>query len=195
LHEKQSRLNLGDVHKQHSHAISDVLLKRARYRMLKKPPIMVGLDADSLELSLGHVVRLLGGDLPAVVFSDEPTAKMHDSLLMVLFRLESLIKLPDAQEPACVTYFFPWVLLKEAVLHMHVDSGEGRIIFDRKSLTNAANSIVGIVDEIKHTKTDRMIATLVRTTETASLCLCLTRAVITPLIFAEAVIEIAGFPA
>jgi hypothetical protein len=71
--------------------------------------MVVGLGPDSPELSLG----LLGDDLPAVVFSDDQITKMHDSLPMVLFRFEILVKLFEARELVWVTYFFPWVPLNE----------------------------------------------------------------------------------
>jgi hypothetical protein len=60
--------------KRHYHALSDLLhiLKRARYRMLKEPSIVVDLETSSPELSLSRLVRLLGNDLPTVVFSDDP---------------------------------------------------------------------------------------------------------------------------
>jgi hypothetical protein len=59
LHEDQFALNIKSFEnnptvmpeKQHYHPISDILhaLKRARYRMLKNPPMAVGLDIDSPE--------------------------------------------------------------------------------------------------------------------------------------------------
>jgi hypothetical protein len=42
---------------------------------------------------------------------------MHDSLPMVLFRFETLRKLYEAREFAGLAYFFPWVVLNEAMLH------------------------------------------------------------------------------
>jgi hypothetical protein len=82
------------------HVISDILhiLKRVRYQMLKQPPMVVGLREDSPELSLGFLIHLIRDDLPAVVFSDQPMTKMHDSLPMVLFRFEILVKLYEAGE-------------------------------------------------------------------------------------------------
>jgi hypothetical protein len=70
--------------KRHYRALSDLL------HILKRAP----------ELSLCRLVRLLGDDLPAVVFSDDPVIKMHDSLLMVPFRFEILVKLYNAGEMA-----------------------------------------------------------------------------------------------
>jgi hypothetical protein len=60
-----------------------------------------------------------------VTVSDDPITKMHDSLPMVLFRLEILVKFYEAREPAWVVYFFPWVLLNEGLTHKQVD------IYDR----------------------------------------------------------------
>jgi hypothetical protein len=42
--------------------------------------MVVGLDPDSPELSVGNLVGLLGNDLPAVVVSDGPIPRVHDSL-------------------------------------------------------------------------------------------------------------------
>jgi hypothetical protein len=88
--------------KQHYRAILDLLylLKCARYRALKNRPMVVGLDPDPPELSLGNLIGLLGDDLPAVVFRDDPITKMHDSLPMVLFRLGILVKLYEVRELA-----------------------------------------------------------------------------------------------
>jgi hypothetical protein len=113
--------------KRHYHALSDLLyiLKHVRYCMLKEPPMVIGLETSSLELSLSRLVRLLGDDLPAVVFSDYPVTKMHDSLPMVLFRFEILMKLYEAREMAWVAYFFPWVLTNEGMSHTQVDTYDG----------------------------------------------------------------------
>jgi hypothetical protein len=48
---------------------------------------------------------VIGGDLPAVVFSDEQVTKMHDSLPMALFCFEILLKLYESREVAWVMYF------------------------------------------------------------------------------------------
>jgi hypothetical protein len=62
--------------------------------------MIVGLDPDSPEFSFGNLIGLLGDDLPAIVFSDDPTTKMHDSLPMVLLHFEILVKLHAARELA-----------------------------------------------------------------------------------------------
>jgi hypothetical protein len=59
--------------------------------------MVVGLDPDSSELSHSNLVGLLGYNLPAIVFSDDPITKMHDSLPVVLFRFEIQVKLYHAR--------------------------------------------------------------------------------------------------
>jgi hypothetical protein len=59
-------------------------------------------------------------DLPAVVFSDEQTTKMHDSLPMALFCFQILLKLYEAREFAWLAYFFPWILINEGMPHKNV---------------------------------------------------------------------------
>jgi hypothetical protein len=102
---------------QHFRAISDILhfLKRARYRLLKKITMTLGLKTDTAELNLEKLIEVIGSDLPAVVFSDEPVTKMHDSLAMSLFRFQILLKLYEAGEFAWLAYFFPWVLINEGI--------------------------------------------------------------------------------
>jgi hypothetical protein len=94
---------------QHFHAISDILhlLKRAQYRLLKKITMTLGFKTDTPELNPEKLIEVIGSDLPAVMFSDEPVTKMHDSLPMALFRLQILLKLCEAREFAWLTYFFP----------------------------------------------------------------------------------------
>jgi hypothetical protein len=62
--------------------------------------MVVGLDPDSPGLSLGNLVGLLRDNLPAAVFSDGPITKMHDSLPMVLFHFEILMRLYVTRELA-----------------------------------------------------------------------------------------------
>jgi hypothetical protein len=73
-------------------------------------------------LSLSRLVRLLGNDLTAVIFSDDPVTKMHDSLPMVLFRFEIPVKLYQAREMDWFAHFFPWVLINEGMSHKQVDT-------------------------------------------------------------------------
>jgi hypothetical protein len=97
------------------------LLKRG-LSSAEEPPMIVGLNSDSPELVLGNLVGSLGDDLPAVVFSNDPITKTHNSLPMVLFRFEILVKPYDARDRSWVAYFFPWVLLNEGMSHKQVDT-------------------------------------------------------------------------
>jgi hypothetical protein len=92
--------------------------------MLKMPPMVVGLGRASPELNLGNRVRLLGDDLPAVVFSDEPIIKTHDSVPTGLFRFAVLVKLHEARELSWVAYFYPWILLNEGMSHKGVETSD-----------------------------------------------------------------------
>jgi hypothetical protein len=62
---------------QHFRAISDILhlLTRARYRVLKKITMILGIKTDTTELNLEKVIEMIRSGLPAVVFSDEPVTK------------------------------------------------------------------------------------------------------------------------
>jgi hypothetical protein len=76
-----------------------------------------------IELYLQHLIDLLRDDLSPIVFSDDPITKMYDSLPMVLFRFEILLKLYEARELDWVTYFFPWVLANGVLSHLRVKTG------------------------------------------------------------------------
>jgi hypothetical protein len=84
--------------------------------------MVVGLDPDSPELSFGNLFGLLGDDLPAIVFNDDPITKMHDSLPMLLFRFKVLVKLYEVRELIWVTCFFLWVLLSEGTSRKQIDA-------------------------------------------------------------------------
>jgi hypothetical protein len=84
--------------------------------------MVLGLDPDSPELSSGNLIDLRGDELPAVVFSDDPITKMHNSLPRVLFRFEILVKPSEARELDWVAYFFPWLLLNDRTSHEQVDT-------------------------------------------------------------------------
>jgi hypothetical protein len=80
IHEAQGKLNMvvfrrnHDVSMaQHIGGLSDILhlLKRARYGMLKTIIMVVGLKTDTAQLNLERFIEVVGGDLPAIVFSDE----------------------------------------------------------------------------------------------------------------------------
>jgi hypothetical protein len=74
-------------------------------------------------LNLETLVLLLADELPAVIFSDDPIGKMPESLPMVLFRFENILKIYGARELGWVAYFHPSVLIKEAMSHPHKDTG------------------------------------------------------------------------
>jgi hypothetical protein len=94
---------------QHFRAILDIfhLFRRARYRLLKKITMTLGLKTDTAQLNLEKLIEMIGSDLPAVVLSGELVTKMYDSLLMALFRFQILLKLYEAQEFAWLAYFSP----------------------------------------------------------------------------------------
>jgi hypothetical protein len=149
--------------------------------------MVIGLDGNLIELDLQRLIDLLRNDPSPIVFCDGPITKMYDSLLMVLFRFEILMKLYEARELDWVAYFFPWVLVSEAVsvrvewfsiaycylmkcTVTYQDRSVGpeikpfgtkggdpttrRILFDRKLLMHAINTITAIVYEISNAKTD-----------------------------------------
>jgi hypothetical protein len=91
--------------------------------MLKKIRMAVGLDGNSIELHLQRLIDLLRDDLSPIGFSDDPITKMCDSLSVVLFRFEILLKLYQTRELDWVAYFFPWVLIKELISHPRVNTG------------------------------------------------------------------------
>jgi hypothetical protein len=107
---------------QHFRAITDILhlLKCARYRLLKKITRTLGLKTDTAELNLDNLIKLIGGDLPAVMINDEPVTKMHNALPMSVFRFQILLKLYEAREFAWLTYFFPWILRNEGMSHKNL---------------------------------------------------------------------------
>jgi hypothetical protein len=86
FHEEQAARNLAFFRKnpteiplkRHYRAFFDVphLLKRTRYRLLKKIRMVVGLDGNSIELDLERLINLLRDDLSPIVFSDHPITKM-----------------------------------------------------------------------------------------------------------------------
>jgi hypothetical protein len=131
VHEAEARWNLElfkkneleSPSKQHDCAISDLLyLLRRALSSTEEFPVVVRLDPDSPELSRANLVGLFDKSLPAVVFSDDPITKMHDSLPTVVFRFEILVKLYEARELAWVAYIFPWMLLNEGMSHKQVDA-------------------------------------------------------------------------
>jgi hypothetical protein len=123
--------------KQFFHPNSDILhaLKGARYRLRTNQPMVVGITTDSTELHLKRLVLFLPDNLSAVVFSNDPITKMHDSLPMVLFRFEIRLTISEARECAWVAYFHPWMLINDATSHKHVDPYR----YDRMGSSQQAN--------------------------------------------------------
>jgi hypothetical protein len=60
--------------------------------------MVVGLDGNLIELDLQRLSDLLRDDLSPIVFNDDPITKMYDSLPMVLFHFEILLKPSEARE-------------------------------------------------------------------------------------------------
>jgi hypothetical protein len=87
---------------------------------LKRITIAAGLKTDTAELNLEKLIEVIGGDLPAVAFRDEPVTKMHDSLSMAWFRFQILLKLYEAREFAWLASFFPCVLINEGMSQKNV---------------------------------------------------------------------------
>jgi hypothetical protein len=74
--------------------------------MLKKIRMVVGLNGSSIEVDRERLIDLLRDDLSPIVFGDNPITKTSDSLPMVLFRFEILLKLYEARELGWVSYLF-----------------------------------------------------------------------------------------
>jgi hypothetical protein len=66
--------------------------------MLKNLSMAVGFDTSLQELGLDRLVVLLADHPLPVVLSDDAIAKMHDSLPMVLFCFDILLKFYEARE-------------------------------------------------------------------------------------------------
>jgi hypothetical protein len=64
--------------------------KRPQYRMLKMRPMVVGLNTSSPTLELVILKKMLLGTMPPIVFYDDPIARIHDSLSMLLFRFKMI---------------------------------------------------------------------------------------------------------
>jgi hypothetical protein len=88
--------------------------------MLKEPPVVVGLETSSPELSLSRLVRLLGDDLPAVVFSDDPVTKIHDSLPTVPFRNAS--EAMRGRRNGLGRIFLSVAVINEGMSHKQIDT-------------------------------------------------------------------------
>jgi hypothetical protein len=69
------------------------ILSSARYHMLNSPSMVLGLDISWQELNLEYFVVVLSEDPWPIDFSNDPITKMHDSLPIVLFPFDVLMKL------------------------------------------------------------------------------------------------------
>lgn len=87
------------------------LLKRARYRLLSHNLVQLFKYEDPISVEL---IRELT-NLPSVIFDNSQMTKMHDSLPIRLFTIESLEVLLYAELYAEASYFLPFVLLNEAL--------------------------------------------------------------------------------
>jgi hypothetical protein len=68
--------------------------------------MVVALDGNSIELHLQRLIDLLRDNLSPIVFSDNPTTKMYDSLSMILFHFEILLKLYEVRGLGWAAYPF-----------------------------------------------------------------------------------------
>ena len=85
------------------------LLKRARYRLLSS---LVHSDFENTTEGQVDIDRLKEQlDLPSVVFSVEKYTKMHDSVAVKLFSMESLVSLFEMRNFTSLSYFLPLCLL------------------------------------------------------------------------------------
>jgi hypothetical protein len=106
-----------------TYVITDKLhfLKRARYRLLKKIPICVGLRVSSPEISINAIIEVLDFDLPRIVFNDQKITKMHDSLPILLFQHKYLVLLYSTGNYPAFCYFFPFVMFNEAISRENIN--------------------------------------------------------------------------
>jgi hypothetical protein len=64
-------------------------------RMIKSPSMVVDMPADTEELFQRELKQGVIRDIPPFVFCDYPTTLIHDSIWMVLFYFETLLKLHE----------------------------------------------------------------------------------------------------
>jgi hypothetical protein len=81
------------------------------------PPMAVGVDISDPILDLFALKTLFPEAPSPVIVCNDPIVKMHDFWQMLLFRLETLIKLCEDGQLAESAYFLPWVLINEAMSH------------------------------------------------------------------------------
>ena len=97
------------------------LLKRARYRLLSKS-VDASTCGDERLLKLEAMKELF--DVPAIVWTDKPYTKMHDSLAVRLFTLDNLVKLIDSNMINELSYFLPMTLMNSALKEEHLSPEE-----------------------------------------------------------------------
>lgn len=82
------------------------LLKRARYRLLKRCPPTASLKISNEGININKIQTLLR--CQNIVFDNSSITKMHDILPIILFNPENLLLLLKKEEYSIAAYFFPW---------------------------------------------------------------------------------------
>ena len=103
---------------------SDLLhiLKRMRYRIVKNyDKIAIGFDSEK-KFNYLSLKDLLKHKVPSVVFSNSLFTKMHDSLPLQLFSLETLKILFDNQIWDTIIIFIPWIIIVIAINNPDISS-------------------------------------------------------------------------
>lgn len=85
------------------------LLKRGRYRLLSSIVHSNFENTSDSQIEINRLERQL--DLPSVVFSSEKYTKMHDSVAVQLFSMDTLVRLFEARDYTSLSYFLPLCLL------------------------------------------------------------------------------------
>ena len=102
---------ISECHKNILMTICDPLhmLKRARYRLLKRCPPTTSLFISNRYILKQHLKSIL--NLNEIIINDNNMTKMHDNLPILLFCPENLLILLKNQEYDYAAYFLPWTLL------------------------------------------------------------------------------------
>lgn len=87
------------------------IIKRGRYRLLSHKLVKLYKNEETIDVSLIKDLT----NLPSIVFDDSTLTKMHDHLPLQLFTLENLDILLYAEQYSAASYFFPFVMLNEAI--------------------------------------------------------------------------------
>ena len=85
------------------------LLKRGRYRLLNSIVHANFENTTEGQIDINRLKQQF--DLPSVVFSQEKYTKMHDSVGVKLFSMESLVSLFEMRNYTSLSYFLPLCLL------------------------------------------------------------------------------------